>query len=80
MLTVGLIKSLLSAMLAFGLGAYAGTTSKSSNEVPIERQGPDRFTKDEQKELIRECRISCGKNRFKKYDMIYGECECVDVK
>lgn len=80
MITAGMIEGILYVMLAFGVGAYAGTAAKNENVVPVERQGPDRFTKDEHKDLIRECRVSCGKNRFKRFDMIYGECECIDSK
>lgn len=62
-----MIEGIIYILLAFFGGAYLGQSNKSDI---------DNLTSNDHRKLMRECSISCGKNRFKSYDVMRGECLC----
>ena len=66
----------LGFMLVFGLFTYVGVNQKKEDKVEQPTRHMSEWTPKEHQELMMQCRITCGENNVKRYDLKTGMCEC----
>ena len=73
---------ILAALVAFGLGAYAGkdvgTKEERAKRITLEKKQPEVWPPVDHKEMLKVCAFACGRENVKSYDVMYGRCECKD--
>lgn len=72
-----IIEAVFGAILMLGVGSYFGAEHQKQQEpVKIEHPRPENWAAEEHEKLVRVCALSCGEDRFKGYNVIFGKCEC----